>query len=113
MSIQVDLPVGEKAPRLTVPVDAVIIERAQAYVFRPAAQVGEPPAGQMPRAEKIAVRELFRRNGLVFIEAESLKAGDQVITEGNERLMPGTPLIIPAPTDDAEATGDPAASLSQ
>lgn len=113
MSIQVDLPVGEKAPRLTVPVDAVIIERAQAYVFRPAAQVGEPPAGQMPRAEKIAVRELFRRNGLVFIEAESLKAGDQVITEGNERLMPGTPLIIPAPTDDAEATGDPAASPSQ
>jgi hypothetical protein len=42
-----------------------------------------------------------------------LKAGDLVVTEGNERLMPGTPLILPAPTDVAESEQQPAASPSQ
>ena len=113
MSIQAELPVGKKAPRLAVPVDAMIIERDQAYVFRPAAQAGEPAAGQMPSAEKIAVSELYRRSGMVFLESDLLQKGDLVVTEGNERLMPGKPLIVLPPADDVGAAEIPTASPSQ
>ena len=67
----------------------------------------------MPSAEKIAVSELYRRNGMVFVESDLLQKGDLVVTEGNERLMPGTPLIVLPPADDAGAAENPTASPSQ
>ena len=113
MSIHAELPVGKKAPRLSVPADAIIIEREQPYIFRAAAPSGEASQGRMPAAEKIAVTELYRRDGMVFIESDFLNEGDLVVTEGNERLMPGTSLILPSPASDSELPEEPAGPPSQ
>jgi len=97
MAVTVDLPVGKSAEFLSVAADALIVARNESYVFRP--NPGE--AQQLPTAEKVPVRELFRSKGRVYVESESLRAGDMVVTEGNERLFPGTPLIT-APADAQE-----------
>lgn len=99
MAISVDLPVGEAAEHLSIPTDALIVTSNGAYVFRP----NPGQASQLPMAEKVAVRELFRSAGRVYVESETLRAGDMVITEGNERLFPGTPLIT-APVDSVKGT---------
>ncbi len=94
MSVHADLPVGEATERFAVPVDAVMVTRNETYVFR----VGPPPeGGGMPMSEKVPVTELFRRDGIAYLDSASLKAGDQVVVEGNERLFPGTPLIVTEP----------------
>ncbi len=94
MAITVDLPVGKAAEHLSIPADALVVTRNEAYVFRP----NPGQASQPPTAEKVSVRELFRSNGRVYVESETLRLGDMVVTEGNERLFPGTPLIT-APAD--------------
>jgi len=94
MAVTVDLPVGKAAEYLSIPADALVVSRNEAYVFRP----GPGAAEQPPTAEKVAVRELFRSDGRVYVESETLRQGDMVVTEGNERLFPGTPLIT-APAD--------------
>lgn len=99
MAVTVDLPVGEAAEHLSIPADALVVARNEAYVFRP----NPGQAQQPPSAEKVSVRELFRSNGRVFVESETLRAGDMVVTEGNERLFPGTPLIT-APANAKEVS---------
>ena len=41
--------------------------------------------------------EIFRRDGIAYLESTTLKEGDTVVTEGNERLFPGTLLMITQP----------------
>lgn len=94
MSVHADLPVGGATDRLAVPVDAIMVTRDETFVFRAGAPA---PEGGMPTSEKIPVTELFRRNGIAYLDSASLQAGDRVVVEGNERLFPGTPLMIAEP----------------
>lgn len=51
--------------------------------------------GPLPVAKRLPVTVLFQDDEFVYLEAEGLKAGDQVVVEGNERLIPFVqPLII-------------------
>lgn len=96
MSVHADIPLGEPQAMLVVPVDAVIVTRLGEFVYRviPAAPGEE---GAMPMAERVEVNVRFRRDGRAFLgEAGSLSEGDQIVVEGNERLLPGQPLMISA-----------------
>ena len=94
MSVHADLPVGESVERLAVPVDAIMVTREGTFVFR----AGKPAQeGGMPVSEKISVEELFRRDGIAYLNSATLNAGDSVVVEGNERLFPGTPLMVSQP----------------
>lgn len=90
MSVHAEIPVSEMAGMLAVPVDAVLETFQGASVFR----VSPTEDGGMPIAERVPVNVRFRRDGLTFLDAESLKPGQMVVVEGNERLFPGTPLIV-------------------
>ncbi len=92
LSVHADLPVGEASARLGVPVDAVIESYQGASVMK-VVQAGDG----LPIAERVHVTTLFRRNEIVYVESPGLKPGDQVVVEGNERLFPGTPLIVATP----------------
>ncbi len=54
----------------------------------------EKEGSQLRGARRLPGEELFKDNEFVYLKAEGLKAGDQVVVEGNERLFPFQPLII-------------------
>lgn len=89
-SVHAELPVGPVEKKLAVPVDAVIETIQGASVFK----VVPSDAGGMPTAERVELKVAFRRNGIAYAESDNLKVGERVVVEGNERLFPGTPLII-------------------
>lgn len=90
LSVFAELPVGEAEELPAVPVDAVIETFQGASVFR----VSGNPDGGMPIAEKVPVEVRFREDGQVYLDPGPVRPGEQVIVEGNERLFPGTPLIL-------------------
>lgn len=94
MSVHAELPVGERAERLAVPVDAIVVTRSEAYVYRAGNLPEDAGENALPPAEKVVVTERFRSNGIAYLESEDLRPGDQVVVEGNERLLPGTPLLL-------------------
>lgn len=96
LSVRADIPVGEREERLAVPVDAVIETIAGASVFKVV------PGKGMPIAEKVPVEVLFREGTTVYVSSDQLKPADQVVVEGNERLFPGTPLIVAEPESGAD-----------
>lgn len=90
LSVTAELPVTEKKERLAVPVNALKQSYAGPVVFVP--MKGQGP---LPVAKRLPVTVLFQDDEFVYLEAEGLKAGDQVVVEGNERLIPFVqPLII-------------------
>jgi RND family efflux transporter MFP subunit len=89
LSVTAGLPVTEKANRLAVPVNAVVQGYAGPGVFVPSRQ-----GKGLPVAKRIPVTILFQDDALIYLEADDLNAGDQVVVEGNERLFPFQPLII-------------------
>lgn len=92
LSVHAELPVGVASARLGVSVNAVIESYQGASVMK-VVSAGEG----LPIAERIQVKTMFRRNEIVYVESDNLKAGDQIVIEGNERLFPGTPLIVATP----------------
>ncbi len=90
LSVFAELAMGAEEELSAVPVDAVIETFQGASVFRVAA----PPEEGMPIAERVSVEVEFRENGFVYLKPGALKPGEQVVVEGNERLFPGTPLIL-------------------
>lgn len=90
LSVHAEIPLGEVEDMLAVPVDAVIETFQGASVFR----VTPSDEGGVPTAARVPVEVRFRRDGLTYLKAEGLKPGEQVVVEGNERLFPGTPLIV-------------------
>ena len=90
LSVSAELPVTVNEARLAVPVNAVVQGYAGPGIFVPLEKEGSP----MPVAHRLPVTILFQDNEFVYLTAEGLKAGDQVIVEGNERLFPFQPLII-------------------
>lgn len=89
LSVTADIPVSENIERLAVPVNAVVQGYAGPGIFIPA-----PQENGLPVAKRIPVEVLFQDNELIYLNAEGLRAGDQVVVEGNERLFPFQPLII-------------------
>lgn len=89
LSVHAELPVGKASSRLGVPVDALVESFQGASVMRVA------PTGEgLPVSERVQVTTLFRRDEVVYVESADLKPGDRIVIEGNERLFPGTPLIV-------------------
>lgn len=99
LSVTAEVPVSEDTPHLAVPADAVVTTFAGPAVFR-AQKSGTGPA----IAERLPVKILFQRDGIVFIEADDLSESDVVVIEGNERLFPQTPLLFDEPEMTAEQT---------
>lgn len=97
LSVRADLPVSPVAPRLAVPNDAITRSYSGPGVFRPKV-TGEGP----PVAERVPVDVLFERSGMTFVKAGDLQPGDLVVTEGNERLFPNTPLLFEPPRAEPE-----------
>lgn len=95
MSVDAWLPVGAKKERLTVPKDAVIREGRTAYVYKTVAGTENTTAVQAP------VEVLFETGRTAVVDGNSLRAGDRVIVEGNERLLPGLPVNV-APEGSAQ-----------
>lgn len=76
------VPAGAAVPRVVIPKDAVVRGDAGAFVFVVRGGVAMP----------VSVRIAFPMGDRVALEPGSLEAGAQVVTEGNERLMPMTPV---------------------
>lgn len=90
LSVTAGIPVTTREERLAVPVNAVVQGYAGPGIYVPLKKEGAP----LPLARRLPVEILFQDKEWVFLTAEGLKAGDQVVVEGNERLFPFQPLII-------------------
>lgn len=103
-SVTARVPLGEPARRVVVPSDAILTGYAGPYVFVPDSS-GEGP----PIAKRVDVVVLFERGGEAILGDCNLQQGDEVIVEGNERLMPNTP-VAPRPWQPGkgEVSGPPA-----
>lgn len=95
MSVVGFVPTGSREPALTVHKDAVLRDDAGLYVYF--------NAGGTAMVSR--VEQLFAAGERIAVRAPQLRAGVQVVVEGNERLFPGQPLTIqPAPGRAAPAT---------
>ena len=92
MSVKAWLPEGKKTAQLTVPKDAIIRRGNTTLVYK----VSEN--GDKQNASAVPVNILFHQGNIAAINSNMLVAGDKVITEGNERLMPGPVVAIPDET---------------
>jgi RND family efflux transporter MFP subunit len=88
MAVSAWVPVGPRSTQLTVPGDAVIRDAASAFVYK----VHQDSGGG--HAVRVPVRVLFQVAGKVAVVAQDLRPNDYVVTEGNERLLPGTKLAL-------------------
>lgn len=83
MSVAAELPTGNKTQALTVPRDAVNLTPNGAIVFVNRGGMGLPV--------NVAIRF---GDGDRYVIRGPLRDGDQVVVEGNERLIPGQRLIV-------------------
>ena len=90
LSVSAALPVSENTERLAVPVNAIVQGYAGPGIFISSTQEGL----SLPIAKRLPIEILFQENETVYLKAEGLKAGDQVVVEGNERLFPFQTLLI-------------------
>jgi len=99
MSVIGLVPTGEPSDSLTIHKDALMRNDAGSYVYFDAGGV----------AAVAPVEQMFAIGERVAIRSQLLKPGMNVITEGNERMFPGQPLMMMAspagaPVSDASAT---------
>ncbi|MBX3322542.1 MAG: efflux RND transporter periplasmic adaptor subunit [Phycisphaeraceae bacterium] len=78
------VPMGQRAPTLLVPKDALLKGETGTYVYYDAGG----------RAAMAAVERLFALGDQVAIRSGVLNEGMRVVVDGNERLFPGQPLNI-------------------
>ncbi len=93
MSVTAWVPTDARADRLTLPVDALQRNEVGTFVYV-AAGGGEGP----PVATPVIVEVDFERDGRAVLRGDVPAEGALVVVEGNERLMPMTPLA-PTPAD--------------
>jgi RND family efflux transporter MFP subunit len=84
------IPTGKKQDYVTISNDAINRSQAGAFVFIAQRNPDAPAAVAVPQPVKL----LFHAGDRVAIETSSVKAGDLLIVEGNERLMPGMPVMF-------------------
>lgn len=99
MSATAFVPLGEPRAWITLPKDAVLFRETGpiAWVLR-----GAPDGPRM--AMPLPVDLAFPLGDRWAIHAGGLAAGDEVVVEGNERLMPMSP-VMPLPAAGAAAAG--------
>lgn len=83
MSVSAWLATNEKSSTLMVPKDALIQRGGSYFVYRVNTD------GDKQFAQSVPVKVKFHRSGWVAIDSAVLANGDKVVTEGNERLIPG------------------------
>lgn len=88
MSVEAWLPEGAKTQYLTVPKDAIVQRGTSTLVYK----VNQKDEKQM--AEAVPVSVVFHQGNIAAVLSPMLKADDKVITEGNERLMPGPIMAV-------------------
>ncbi|TWT34301.1 efflux RND transporter periplasmic adaptor subunit [Blastopirellula retiformator] len=88
MSVDAWLPIGPSQEDLTVPKDAVVRAGGAVYVCK--AVAGE----QGTTAVRQPIQVKFETGDWVVVSAVGLTPGDKVIVEGNERLLPNTPIAV-------------------
>ena len=91
MSVDAWLPVGERRRRLAISKDAVVRSGRSAYVYKAVERQGVTVAVQVP------IVIAFETGDAVILAGDDLAEGDRVVVEGNERLMPGAPIIVASP----------------
>ncbi|MEM1422644.1 MAG: efflux RND transporter periplasmic adaptor subunit [Planctomycetota bacterium] len=87
MAVNAWVPTAAESVALLAPKDAVIRDGRDAFVYI----VG---AGEQPEAEQTPVTVLFAWGDMLALSSNTIEAGDTVVIEGNERLMPNAPLAI-------------------
>ena len=94
-SVTGHLPVGEVEPHWLFSTDAVIRSVSGDFAFVAAKPEKE---GELPVARRIPINIAFERGNKVYVAigGSEFTMGDQIIVEGNERLIPGRPLIVKA-----------------
>ena len=92
LALTAHVPAGPPAPRVVVPKDAILRGDAGPYVFVVRGGVAQP----------VVVRVAFPLGDRVALETGAIAAGAQVVTEGNERLMPMTPVAPIAGSEGAQ-----------
>lgn len=88
---------GSPRPMLLAPKDALVLDRGRATVFVVQGDAVRPVEVQAGEAH----------DSLMEVEGE-LKAGDLVVTQGNERLRPGQKVMVVNPEPEEGKKGPPA-----
>lgn len=88
MSLNATVPNGRLKDQLLIPADAISRNGAGYFVFK----AQQTPDGTIALPVRIEV--LFQQGTLVAVSSEMLQPEDLVITEGNERLFPMTPVMV-------------------
>lgn len=93
------VPVASRALHWRFSTDAVVQTPMGTFLFR---------VGENGTAERLAVKVAFERDGMAFVLVSQapIRSGDQLIVEGNERLVPGQPLQIRERSADAAPDGE-------
>ncbi len=89
MSVIGWLPTGERGDHIIVPRDAVMRNEVGFFVYV-VSQASQGPAQAAPRPISIA----FEHNDSIAVHPGTLRSGDLVVTEGNERLFPMMPIAV-------------------
>jgi membrane fusion protein (multidrug efflux system) len=86
MSLQAMIPNGKKQQHLLIPTDAIQRNGAGYFVFKVI------PRKKGTSALPVNIKVLFRSGNETAAISPMIKAGDEIIVEGNERLFPMTPV---------------------
>jgi multidrug efflux pump subunit AcrA (membrane-fusion protein) len=105
MFARVILPVERKPSVLMVPKDALVLGGAEPVIFLADPDPQDP---NKLRARSVAVKAGIATGGLIEISGGGLRAGQQVVVEGNERLMPGGEVRVGAAPPSSAAQKTPA-----
>ncbi len=93
MSVTGLVPTGVRGEALTIHRDSVRVDELGEYVFADRAGV----------AAVVRVHTLNASGERVVIRPGDIRPGDRVVVEGNERIMPGQPLLILGEGSPADA----------
>ncbi len=96
MSVTGLVPTGVRGNELTVHRDAVRVDELGEYVF--VDRGGTAVVARVQTRYTVGERAVIRQG--------SIRAGDRLVVEGNERLFPGQPLIIMGDDAPVGTTGD-------
>lgn len=99
LALSAFVPEGEPRAWTLVPKDALVYRGTSASVF----------VVRDGRATPVAVRIAFPYGEWAALEPGSVRAGDELVVEGNERLMPGASVVsVVPPRSGGAATSDAA-----
>ena len=94
MSVTGLAPTGLRGEALTIHRDSLRVDALGEYVFLDRAGV----------ADVVRVHTLYASGERVVIRPGDIRPGDRLVVEGNERIIPGQPLIILGETVPADTT---------